>query len=67
MKKAVKGLFSLLPRVARERLYKTNNADLGNTIALGQAVGGAGDAPRRRDRQTLAPKTTNILVFQKPS
>jgi SAM-dependent methyltransferase len=66
VKKAVKGLLSLLPRVARERLYKTDNADLSNTIAWVRQLAAPAMSPAN-GRQTLAPKTTNILVFQKPS
>lgn len=66
LKKAVKGLCSVLPRVARERLYKTNNADLRNTITWAKQLAGPAIRPGL-GRQTLAPKATNILVFQKPA
>ena len=66
VKTAVKGLCSLLPQGAREQLYKTNNADLGNTITWARQLAEPLMSPTQ-DRQILAPKTTTVLVLQKPS
>jgi len=65
-KHAVKGLCSALPPAVRRRLYSTANADLATTRRW------AGQLARRltgraRVAPMLAPKSTSILVFQKPS
>lgn len=66
LKKAVKGLCSQLPWAIRRRLYKTDNATLRHTRAwlrqCAQAVVSRGPSQDR-----LAPKSTTILVFRKPS
>ena len=61
-KKATKGLSSILPRTLRQKLYRTDNSSLRDTGKwLTQTFGQwLPHAP------VLAPKSSNVLVMQKP-
>ena len=66
LRRAVKGVCSLLPPGVRNRLYKTNNVGFGHTLTwarqqLHPLRAWAGQAP------VLASKSTSVLVFRKPS
>lgn len=64
-RRAVKGLCSLLPPAVRRYLYKTDNVDVGHTVTWARQV--ARRLSFGADPRVLAPKTTSVLVFQKPA